>query len=443
MIAGIVDGILGLSGVAAYLIVGVLAFAEAAAFIGLVVPGEVAVLLGGVLASQQRVSLPLMLCVTVVAAIAGDSVGYEVGARYGERLLAHRWLRRHHDKIDRARAYLQQRGGRAVFLGRWTSVLRALVPGLAGMSHMPYRRFAAFNILGGTAWATTFTLLGYAAGASYQRVERIAGRASLVLLGLIAVALLLRWAARRAIARQQQLRALGTRLLDTSVARWVQGRFPDQLRWLADRFDPRVSRGLALTTVIAALVAAGWTVGAITQDVYGHDELALVDPTVARWFAAHATDVGAAVARAILDMVRWPWITATFVVAVTPVAVWRGRRAATRVLAGGIGSWAIAAAAQRLLPAPASGTLFPASEPAVAAGLAVMVVAAVGQARGWSAGARAAAVAAMAVVVVGTAGLVTADSALTDVVAGAAVGAVLGVAGRAVSRRLLRSQLLA
>jgi hypothetical protein len=133
----------------------------------------------------------------------------------------------------------------------------------------------------------TFTLVGYATGASYRQVERVAGQASLVLLGLVATAVLLRWAAHRAIAHQEQVRAIRDRLADTTVARWLAGRFPTQLQWLADRFDPRLSRGLALTTVVVALITAGWTVGAITQDVYGHDEPALVDPAVSSWFAAH------------------------------------------------------------------------------------------------------------------------------------------------------------
>jgi membrane protein DedA with SNARE-associated domain len=173
----LVDAILGLSGPLAYLVVGGLAFGEAAAFVGLFLPGEVAVLLGGVLASEGQVSLPAMLAVACLAAVAGDSVGYEIGRRYGERILRTRLLRRHSAAVERARAYVQAKGGRAVFLGRWTGVLRALVPGLAGISGMPYRRFIVANIAGGVAWASTFVLLGYAAGASFRSVERYAGRA--------------------------------------------------------------------------------------------------------------------------------------------------------------------------------------------------------------------------------------------------------------------------
>jgi membrane protein DedA with SNARE-associated domain len=143
------------------------------------------VVLGGVLASQQAVSLVGMAAVVVVAAIVGDSVGYEVGRHFGERVLNLRLLRPRRAALERARRYLRERGGRAVFLGRFTAFLRAVMPGLAGLSHMPYRRFLAFNAAGGLVWGLGFTLLGYLAGASYEKVEKAAGWASTSLLILV------------------------------------------------------------------------------------------------------------------------------------------------------------------------------------------------------------------------------------------------------------------
>jgi membrane-associated protein len=197
----LVEAILGLGGMAAYVVVGLLAFGEAAAFIGLALPGEIAVLLGGVLASQGRVSLPVVLATVAVAAIAGDSAGYEIGRRWGPRVLDWPIVRRHAGTIHEAELYLRHRGGLMVFLGRWTSVLRAIVPGVAGMSRMPYRRFFAFNVIGGVAWAAVFTLAGYAAGESYAHVELATGWGSW-LLGAVLVAWIgLRWSLRRRRAR--------------------------------------------------------------------------------------------------------------------------------------------------------------------------------------------------------------------------------------------------
>jgi membrane-associated protein len=190
VISTVIDEVLKLHGLAAYGLVGGLAFGEAALFVGFVLPGETAVLLGGVLANQGRVSLPVMIIVAVLAAIIGDSVGYEVGRHFGTRLLDSRIFARHRRGLERGQQALRQNGGRAVFVARFTAFLRAVMPGLAGASHMPYRRFLAFNAAGGLIWATGFTLLGYLVGAGYRSVENIAGRASEVILALVVLAVI-------------------------------------------------------------------------------------------------------------------------------------------------------------------------------------------------------------------------------------------------------------
>jgi membrane-associated protein len=185
--SAIIDPLLNLHGVAAYSLVGVLAFAEAAAFVGFVLPGETAVILGGVLAYRHSVSLAVMVLVVVVAAVGGDSVGYEIGKRYGQRLLGLSIFDRHQGAIESGRQRLSTRGGSAVFLGRFTAFLRAVMPGMAGAARMPYRKFLAWNAAGGIIWGIGFTMLGYAAGASYKTIESYAGKLSDVILGVLVV----------------------------------------------------------------------------------------------------------------------------------------------------------------------------------------------------------------------------------------------------------------
>jgi membrane-associated protein len=185
IVGTVVDEILKLHGVPAYALVGGLAFSEAALFVGFVLPGETAVLLGGVLANQHRVSLPVIAAVAVVAAITGDSVGYEVGRHFGNRLLDSRLFERRRKGVERGKQALRDNGGRAVFLARFTAFLRAVMPGLAGTVRMPYGRFLAFNAAGGLVWAVGFTLLGYLVGAGYHTVENIAGWAGDVILALV------------------------------------------------------------------------------------------------------------------------------------------------------------------------------------------------------------------------------------------------------------------
>src|ERR671933_70368 len=145
---GVLHGLLTAPPLLVYVLVGLLVFGEAAVFAGFVLPGETAVVLGGVIASRQGIDLRVLIVLVVVSAIVGDSVGYEVGRAWGARVLRLRPLRRHEQRLDRARTFLRERGAFAVFLGRWTAFLRAVMPGLAGVSRMPYRRFLVWNAVG-------------------------------------------------------------------------------------------------------------------------------------------------------------------------------------------------------------------------------------------------------------------------------------------------------
>ena len=163
-----------LPGPLVYGLVTLLVFGEAALLFGFVLPGETAVLVAGVVASQGHVNVAVVAALVVVAAITGDSVGYLVGHRYGESLMKLPLLRRRRAALDRALEGLRRRGPIYVFIGRFTAFLRAVMPGLAGMSRMNYRRFLLANALGGIIWGISFTLLGYFAGTALTRIEKYA-----------------------------------------------------------------------------------------------------------------------------------------------------------------------------------------------------------------------------------------------------------------------------
>ncbi len=190
-------GLLTLSPGLIYFVVGALVFAEDAIFVGFVLPGETAAILGGVAASTGRVSLTAVLLVVVAAAVIGDSVGYEVGRQVGPRILGLKLLRRRADQLDRARQFLARRGGVAVFLGRFTAFFRAVMPALAGMAYMRYRKFLVFNMAGGLFWGIGVVLLGYLAGNSYGAVERLVGRASAIFLVAVVLVAAFAWHLRR------------------------------------------------------------------------------------------------------------------------------------------------------------------------------------------------------------------------------------------------------
>ncbi len=163
---------------------------EASVFVGVLVPGEIGIVLGGVLANQHKLALWIVLVAAVSGAIIGDSVGYWVGSRYGESILRHLPNRIvDDDKIERAEQTVRRYGGRAVFVGRFTAALRALVPGTAGMSGVRYGKFFAWNAAGGTVWACAYVLIGYLAGSQYQRIEKYANYLGILLLAVVVLVL--------------------------------------------------------------------------------------------------------------------------------------------------------------------------------------------------------------------------------------------------------------
>jgi membrane protein DedA with SNARE-associated domain len=168
-----------------YGLVAFLVFAEAGLFVGFVLPGETAVIVAGVVASRGHVNVVTLCVIVVASAIAGDSLGYEVGARYGERLFNFPLLKSRRPALDRALEGLRRRGPIYVFVGRFTAFLRAIVPGLAGMSPLSYRRFFVANALGGLVWGVTYTLLGYFAGHALTSIERYSGWAGIAILVVV------------------------------------------------------------------------------------------------------------------------------------------------------------------------------------------------------------------------------------------------------------------
>ena len=150
-----------------------LAFAEAAAFVGFILPGETSLLIGGVLAHEGVWPLWLFWICAILGAIAGDSVGYEVGKHFGPRIKSGRFGRLVGAKRWRIAEHIFEKyHGGAIFFGRSQALLRALVPALAGMHKVPYRTFLKWNAAGGFVFSTIIVLLGYGFANTLQQLER-------------------------------------------------------------------------------------------------------------------------------------------------------------------------------------------------------------------------------------------------------------------------------
>src|SRR6266513_2213386 len=440
LVAGVTDRILSLPGWLVLALVFAFPALEASAFVGFVFPGEIAVILGGVAASRGTVPLWAVIAAAVAGAIIGDSAGYLIGRRWGTHLLHGTVgrlpvIRTHLDKnLDSARAYVQRRKGSAVFFGRFTAALRVLVPGLAGISEVHYPTFLAYNVAGGALWGAGFAVLGYVAGASYHRVELIAGRAGLVLLGLIVAGLIASRLLRHFAARSPGLKAAGDRLAAAPPLAWARRRFPTQVAWGRRRLDARSPRGFWLTFTVAAGALAAWAFGGLTQDVIGHDDTVLADPHVTAWVIAHRTGW----LTSALQVLSWLGSTAFIIPAGLAIGLyfltrhrdWWPLTLLAATVAGAVGLYNIVKALVGRPRPPAAiwighytGAAFPSGHATQSAAFYAMLATVFGT--GLSARRRAVlwSAAALVVLIVGASRIYLGAHWLTDVLAGYALGA--------------------
>jgi membrane protein DedA with SNARE-associated domain/membrane-associated phospholipid phosphatase len=285
------DSLGSLAGTSAYLVIAVLAALETAAFVGLFVPGELGMLIGGYIASEGHAALVPMMVFAAFGAIVGDNLGYQLGRRLGPSMKRSRLGRRVGDeRWARAEQYLARRGGRAVFFGRFVGVLRALVPALAGASHMPYRRFVVGSALGAIIWAPTIIYAGYLAGSSYRRIERFAGRAGLVVLGLILMVALVAAVGRWVANHPDEVRAFTSRQAERRLIARLRRRYRTQLQFVTGRLRPGRALGLALTLQLIALGLTGWAFGTLVNDVLAGQGATRVDGPITRALAERRVD---------------------------------------------------------------------------------------------------------------------------------------------------------
>jgi membrane protein DedA with SNARE-associated domain len=167
------------------------AFAEAAAFVGFVLPGETSLLIGGVLAHAGVWNVWVFLGAAIAGAIAGDSVGYEVGKHLGPRIKENAFGRFVGEKRWKlAQAIFDRYHGGAIFFGRAQALLRALVPALAGMNKVPYRTFIKWNAAGGIIFSTIVVLLGYQFASSLATLEKYLRYWAIFFLAVVVVIIL-------------------------------------------------------------------------------------------------------------------------------------------------------------------------------------------------------------------------------------------------------------
>jgi membrane protein DedA with SNARE-associated domain/membrane-associated phospholipid phosphatase len=256
-----------------YLLVGVFAFAETGAFVGLAVPGETMMLLGGAVAGQGAIDLYILIAIAWFAAWAGDTTSFFVGRRLGRGFVLRNGPRfgLGAERFEQVEDYFSRHGGKTIFIGRFVGIVRALAPFIAGSSGMRYGAFVPYSILGTGIWSSLHILIGYLFSRSIDTAAEYAGRGAFllgVLIVLVGGSIFVYRRLRVAENRRAAVRWMDDRIL----FRWMvvlARRFEPQLRFLWARVTPGGTFGLEFTSLMAILSVAGFVLVAYTAIVSG------------------------------------------------------------------------------------------------------------------------------------------------------------------------------
>jgi membrane protein DedA with SNARE-associated domain/membrane-associated phospholipid phosphatase len=263
-----------------YLLVGALAFFETGAFVGLVAPGETALLLGGLVAGQGQVDVLTMIAIVWACAVAGDLTSFYLGRRLGRGFMVNHGAKVQitEARLEQVERFFDRHGGKAILIGRFVGLVRAIAPFLAGSSGMPLRRFVPYDVIGAGLWGSTFVVLGYVFWQSFSQLVDYAKKGALALGAVIVLVVAIVWVVRwvrdadnRArmrvwVERQAERPALRPLAL---VLRPVLRTTRKPARFVWDRVTPG-DLGLEFTTLLAVASVGAfvfvWDLVRIEQD---------------------------------------------------------------------------------------------------------------------------------------------------------------------------------
>jgi membrane protein DedA with SNARE-associated domain/membrane-associated phospholipid phosphatase len=243
-----------------YALVAVFAFAETGAFVGLIVPGETVMILGGAVAGQGATDLYVTIALAWLMAWLGDTTSFFVGRRLGRDFLI-----KHgpgfgfsHERLEQVEDFFARHGGKTIFIGRWIGFVRAFAPFIAGSSGMRYRAFVPYSVLGCGLWVSAMVVIGYVFSRSINTAITYAGKGAFILGALIVVVVGAVWLT-RFLRDEENRRKTVAWMEDHAVTRPLVAlgrRYQRQLRFLGDRVTPGRNFGLEFTSLLAALAVA-------------------------------------------------------------------------------------------------------------------------------------------------------------------------------------------
>ena len=256
-----------------YVLVALAAFLETGAFVGLVLPGETVVILGGAVAGQGATSIVLTVGVIWAAAFLGDTTSFLLGRRLGRGFILQHGprVRITPERFARVEDYFARHGGKTIVVGRFIGLVRALAPFIAGSSGMRYSYYLPFSVVGTGLWAATFALIGYFASQSLDAAAKAAGQGTR-LFGIAVAAIVVVVVAVRFLREPENRRRLVAGMERRAPLRpllAIGRRLEPQARFVIGRLTPG-ELGLEFTTLMAVLAVALYVVIAYTVTVIDH-----------------------------------------------------------------------------------------------------------------------------------------------------------------------------
>jgi membrane protein DedA with SNARE-associated domain/membrane-associated phospholipid phosphatase len=271
---GLLEDVSNTLGAWTYLLVGVFAFAETGAFVGLVVPGETVMTLGGAVAGQGAIDVYLLIAIAWFCAWAGDTTSFFLGRRLGRSFVLTHGPRFgvSHERFEKVEDYFSRHGGKTIFIGRFLSLVRAFAPFIAGSSGMRYRAFVPFSILGTGLWATAHILIGYFFSRSIETAAEYAGKGAFLLGTLIVIVVVTVFLTRHFRVAENRVAAVEW-MQSHRATNWlvdVGRRLRPQMEFLWNRVTPGGTFGLEFTSLVATIAVATFVLVAYTV-VVGED----------------------------------------------------------------------------------------------------------------------------------------------------------------------------
>jgi len=230
-----------------------IAFCDALAVVGIVVPALPLLFAVGVMIGLGHISGPYALAAAACGAFAGDALSFWIGHRFGPRLRGMWPFSRYPQLLDRGEQLFRRHGSKGIVIARFVGAVRPFVPAVAGMLRMPLRRYFPMSAFAAIAWAACFLAPGWLFGASYDAVAAVADRLALALLALLA-ALALAWAA--VLYTWRWFAGHADRLL-AQLLRWSRAH-PRLGRYAGAMVDPNRPESASLLVLAASLLAVGW-----------------------------------------------------------------------------------------------------------------------------------------------------------------------------------------